>query len=308
LSESLRQLGSLEGLRDPVLILGFAVRQRGGRLAHEALLQLVKAWQAERVAEIDGDDFIDYTVRRPQRRYPDDKLTIEWPQIDIYLARPPGANRDFILAGGFEPHFRWPLLTRMIAEHMDAAGVRTVVSLRSFPGSVPHTRPAPVNLTASDIELEVQFGIQAETSKYEGPADFAATIGAQGEALRWKTVELSVIVPYYFRPMPSASASISLIKVLDHAFGTETSLVALTAAAAEDARVIEENLSSDEARAMIEELEHTYDEGLERGAFLAGGDTESETEGEKLPPGEDFVRDVERFFREGGSAGPPKEE
>jgi hypothetical protein len=123
-------------------------------------------------------------------------------------------------------------------------------------------------------------------------------VGAHAESLRWKTVELSVIVPYYFRPIPSAGASISLIKVLDRAFGTETPLEALMESAAEDARVIEANLSSDEARTMISELERTYDEGLERGAFLGSSD-----DSEKLPPGEDFVRDVERFFREGGKPG-----
>lgn len=282
-----------------MLIVGFAVRQRGGRLAHAALTSLEEAWHADVVAEIDGNDFIDLTVRRPMRRNLDSGASIEWPKLQVSVASPAGATRDFVLLSGFEPHFRWTTLVGIIEEYMDAVGVRTVVSLRSFPGSVPHTRPAPVNLTASDIDLEVQFGIQAETSKYEGPADFAATFGAQAESLGWKTVELSVIVPYYFRPMPSAAATISLIKVLDHAFGTQTPLEALQDAAAGEAKVIEENLSSAEAKSMIEELERTYDEGLDRGAFLSSGETDTTA----LPSGAEFVEDIERFFRESGTSG-----
>ena len=58
----------LRELKDPVLVVGFAVRQRAGRLAHVALTYLVEAWQAELVAEIDPDDFLDFTVRRPEQR------------------------------------------------------------------------------------------------------------------------------------------------------------------------------------------------------------------------------------------------
>jgi hypothetical protein len=283
-----------------VLITGFAARQRGGRLARTALTSIAQAWKAELALEIDGDDFFDFTVRRPERLNLESGYMIDWPTIQAFVASPEGATRDFLLLGGFEPHFRWATLEGLITKYAESAGVGTLVTLRSFPGEVPHTRPVPVRLTASDIDTEVQFGVQAETSRYQGPADFASVLGARAESLGWKTVELSVIVPYYFRPMPSAAATISLIQVLDHAFGTRTPIESLQAAAVEEAAAVSEGLARNlEVQSMVHELERTYDEGVERAAFLSPGTTETTP----LPSGQELVEDIEKFFRDMGPSG-----
>lgn len=298
--DAVRLKAPLRELKDPVLVVGFAVRQRAGRLAHVALTYLADAWQAEPVAEIDPDDFLDFTVRRPEQRRLGDKVTIEWPKTQIFAARPPGSSRDFLLLGGFEPNFRWPTFISAIMEYMQAAGVRTIVSLRSFPGSVPHTRPAPVNLTASDVELEVQFGIQAERAKYEGPADIAAVLGAAGQSFGCETVELSVIQPYYVPRSATSAATLSLIRVLDHAFGITTPTESLQAAVADEAREIEESFANqEEVHAMVRELEQTYDEGLEQLDFLSPGLNDAGP----LPSGEELIEDIERLFREKGTPG-----
>jgi hypothetical protein len=287
-------------MRDPVLVTGFAARQRGGRLARTALTSIAQAWQGELVLEINGDDFFDFTVRRPERLNRDQGVSIDWPTIQAFAARPDKATHDFLLLGGFEPHFRWATLVELITKYAETAGVGTLVSLRSFPGEVPHTRPAPVRLTASDIDTEVKFGVQAETSRYQGPADFGAVLAAQAELLGWKTVDLSVIVPYYFRPMPAAAATISLIRVLDQAFGTDTPTETLQTAAVKEAAAVDEGLAGNgEAQSMVRELERNYDEGLERAAFLSPGSEERTT----LPSGEELVEDVERFFRDKGAPG-----
>jgi predicted ATP-grasp superfamily ATP-dependent carboligase len=300
--EALQIKQQVKDLRDPILIAGFAVRQRAGRLANAALIYLTEAWHAELVAEIDPDDFLDLTVRRPEQRRPDNKVVIEWPRTQIFVAKPPGAKHDFLLLGGFEPHFRWPTFVSAITEYLEPTGARTMISLRSFPGSVPHTRPTPVNLTASNVELEVQFGVQAETTRYEGPADLAAVLGVRLQSLGWETVELSAIQPYYFPRMPNPAVTISLVKLLDHAFGIETPIDSLQTAAEEASKVVEESFANNaEARTMVQELEEAYDQSLDRLSFLA----ETPDEPSALPTGEELIQDIERLFRESGQSGGP---
>ena len=290
-------------LRDPVLIAAFAVRRRAGRLATQTLEHVVEAWEAEQVARVDLDEFLDFTVRRPDVKRPDDQtILIEWPETRLLVASPAGATRDFLLLTSYEPHFYWRRYVTAVTAYADSLGVKTLVSLRSFPGSVPHTRPAPILINSSDVDLELQFGVQSRRNRYEGPTDIAGVLAAQAQSLRWQTVDLTVLQPYYFPRMPNAAATMAMLKVLDHAFGTDTALGSLPETAEAQNRAIESDVASDaETRAVISELEKSYDAGAERMDFLADdGDDSPGTAGE-LPSGEEAIQQIERLLR-GGSA------
>ena len=290
------ELKDLSELREPVLIAAFTAQRRGGRIATRALTHLVDNWQAECVARIESQAFTDFAVRRPQTRRRRDRSVIEWPDTSFYLARPEGANRDFVLLVGPEPNFRWREFAETVASYADRAGVKTLVGLRGMPGQVPHTRPAPVYLNASDVEFELQFGVQQRERRYEGPTDIGSVIAAQVQSLRWQTVELSVIQPDYFPRMPNAEANLALIRVLDRAFGTKTPIGPLEETARTQRASIDESISEDEGtKAAILEREQTYDSQLEKLDFLAAGGAQSMS----LPSGAEVIEEVERLFREG---------
>jgi proteasome assembly chaperone (PAC2) family protein len=298
MDETIEVISELPQLRDPVLIAGLAVRRRGGRLPSQTLSYLIDAWDARLVARIDADDFLDFTVRRPEVRYEGDERIIDPPESKIYLAQPPGANRDFIILNGFEPNWRWRVYTNAIVDYADAAGVKTLVSLRCFPGQVPHTRPSPVTINASDVNLELQFGVQAATMRYEGPTDVMGVLAAGGQAKRWQTVDLTVLQPYYYPRLPNAKAQLGLIRAIDRAFGVSTPLESLEVDARAQVKLIDESMTSNvEEAAALHELEEAYDRGLERMDFLATDDPPAE-----LPSGQDVVREIERLFREGTSS------
>jgi proteasome assembly chaperone (PAC2) family protein len=52
-------------LRDPVLVAAFRGWNDGGQGASLAAGYLAKAWEAERFAEIDAEDFYDFQATRP---------------------------------------------------------------------------------------------------------------------------------------------------------------------------------------------------------------------------------------------------
>src|SRR5262245_26924377 len=98
-------LKAREPLRAPVRNAGHAVR--GGRSAGRALDWLAKAWDAEAVAELESDVYLDLTIRRPDVDFSPEKTSLTWPDAKIYLAHAPNAKQDLLLLGGFEPHFFW---------------------------------------------------------------------------------------------------------------------------------------------------------------------------------------------------------
>jgi hypothetical protein len=286
-------------LRDPVMVLALAVRRRAGRAASGVIDHLVEAWDAELVAQLDAQDTMDLTVRRPQIRRSEESVELDWPDIDAYVASPRGSEHDFILVTGFEPHFHWRTFVEGLADYADALGVKTLISLRVFPGLVPHTRPAPVLINSSDIELELQFGVQTGTSRYEGPADAASVFAAKAQQLRWRTVDLTVLQPEYMPRGANPAATLSFATALDHVYGTNSVNDELRSAVATQRSEIDEAIATDaEKRGAIAELESQYDAGAERMDFLRSGGMQSPN----LPSGEQVIEEIERMFREGGDA------
>jgi hypothetical protein len=283
-------------LKDPILITGFGVRRRGGRSASRAVKRIADLWKAELVARIDCEDYVDLTDRRPDIDTADYRL--EWPDTNVYLAKPPGSKHDLLLAVGFEPNFHWSSFTNLIAAYADGLGVKTLVSVRSFPGEVPHTRPTPILISSSDIELELQFGVQARGSRYQGPTDVAGVLATRVQDMRWRWADLTALQPHYFPRMPNHQLTLTLTRVFDHAFGTQTALEALQADARRQIRAIDQSISgSRESRSAVEELEQRYDASAERMDFL----TLPAQEQASLPSGQEIIEEVERLFREGSS-------
>ena len=295
MNEIIESVVAVGPLRDPVLVTGFLVQRRGGRLASSVLSHLLGEWHAELIAKIQPGDFYDFTSLRPQVRISEGKPVIEWPEVLIFLANKEGATRDILLLVGSEPHLRWRTFIEAVADYVEKLGVRLIVNLRSFPAPTPHTRPAPIFPVSSDRELASKFGTPRDGFKFEGLTDITEVLSVQVQSSGCQSVDLSVLQPFYFRPMPRAQASIAWIKALDRAFGGETSLELLEKTADEETRAINETSAENaEMQSMIHELEQRYDSGSIWSQVEPGAQTS------ELPSGEAVVNEIERLLRESG--------
>ena len=284
----MNELTRLGPLRDPVLLAGFVVHRQAGRIGSRAVAYLVSQWKGELVARMDSQDFMDFTTDRPESLFVGEARTIKWPDTLVYMARPEGADRDFLLLVGFEPHLRWNGFTKDLAAYADAAGVKTLVSIRGFPATVPHTRPTPVQVTTSDAELGARFGPQASRPAYEGPVDILGVLAAAGQEKGWQTVDLSVLQPSYFPRMRNAAATMAVVTLLDKAFGTSTAIESLQLTAEQQIATLEQNAPPEaEFRSMVRELERLYDEARDKSEFLCTGT------GPELPSGQEAVDEIE---------------
>ena len=291
--EALRQLNEIRPLDDPVLVGALSGFTDSSGAALAAVDYLIEAWNAEPLAEIDPEQFFDFTVQRPRVELVDGERKIDWPTNRFYVARPDGATRDFVLLSGVEPHLRWRQFTGIIASVAEAVGSTMSITLGAQPAGVPHTRPVPVSLSASEASFEKLFNLKAPESRYQGQTGIVGVLNLGLRARGWKNASLWAMVPHYSTVGPNPNVAISLIEIINQSFGTSTDIQALR----EDAERFDEQVravlaDSDEATTYIQQLEEQFD--AQQPPLPAPRDPQQQ----ELPSAEDLLTDLERFLKD----------
>jgi proteasome assembly chaperone (PAC2) family protein len=280
----LRMVGRPE-LRRPVLVAAFRGWNDGGQGATLAAGYLARLWQAERFADIDPEEFVDFQSNRPLVSL-DEGLTrrIEWPENAFYHARIAGTDRDVVLLLGVEPSLRWRTFCKLVVDLARDLDVELLVTLGSLLADVPHTRAAPVTGAASDPELVASLGLQH--SRYEGPTGI---VGVLQDACRREglpAASLWAAVPHYVSLAPSPRAARALCDRLAQLLGVPIDTRELAEAEESYSEQVSEAVASDEeTAAYVADLERRTDElDLE--------------EHEDLPSGDTLAAELTRFLRE----------
>ena len=112
-------------LREPAAILAFEGWNDAGESASSALRYLAEATQAVPLAEIDPEEFFDFTVKRPNVRVGEGSLRqIDWPTFALRYASA-GPDRDLVLGVGPEPHFHWRRYIAHLVELLEEMGAHS---------------------------------------------------------------------------------------------------------------------------------------------------------------------------------------
>jgi len=95
-------------LRAPVMVCAFKGWNDAGEAATAALSYIRGSFDARDVAEIDPEEFYDFTAVRPTVNLTEGSVReIEWPENTFSVAPVPGADGDLVLLQGVEPSLRW---------------------------------------------------------------------------------------------------------------------------------------------------------------------------------------------------------
>jgi len=209
-----------------VLVAAFRGWNDGAQGASLAASFLAQAWNAERFADIDPEDFFDFQAVRPQVAL-EDGLTrrIDWPENAFFRASIPNADRDAILLLGVEPNTHWRTFTGEIVELTRDLGVELVVTLGALLADVPHTRPAPVTGSASDPKLVDELGLAA--SRYEGPTGIVGVLHDGCRRSGLPSASLWAAVPHYASLVSSPKAAHALCVRLGSLLDVELDLADL---------------------------------------------------------------------------------
>jgi len=270
-------------LTRPVLIAAFRGWNDGAQAASLAAGYLAKAWEAERFADVDPEDFFDFQAARPHVSLEDGVTRrIDWPETAFYHARPEGSDRDVVLLLGIEPNLRWRTFTELVIGLVRELGVEMMITLGALLADVPHTRPSPVTGSASDPELVRQLGLSS--SRYEGPTGIVGILHDACKRADIQSASLWAAVPHYVSLTPSPRAAVALCERLSSLIGIDVDVEELeTAARSYEEQVSEAVASDEETSTYVEELERRVDELEEQ---------------PDLPSGDALAAELTRFLRE----------
>ena len=235
-------------LREPALLLALEGWNDAGEAATTAVRFVAGEVGAAPLAEIDGEEYFDFTVRRPLVRVEDGVARgLEWPDCRFgYAAAPavPGAEpRDLVTCDGVEPHLRWRDWSEHLLHLVDELGIRRVVLLGAFLGEVLYSRPVEVTGVASEPELLAALGV--EPVRYAGPTGM---IGVLGQRLRDRGCRVAALwagLPHYVEVSPNPRGALALLERALPFLGIELDLEPLRSSARECEERISAMVSSD---------------------------------------------------------------
>lgn len=263
---------------EPVLIAAFEGWNDAGDAATTAVRQLRDAWGATAFAEIDPEEFYDFTETRPSIERVTGDARIRWPANRFSTASPEGAP-SVILLRGVEPQLRWRTFCDQVIEVASATNARLVVTLGALLAEVPHSRPTPVYGTADDPE--VARALHLEASSYEGPTGIVGVLHDRCRVAGVNSASLWAAVPSYVPAAPSPKAALAIVDRVCDLLGTRIDRQSL----ADDGASYESQITAlvaedDDTATYVAQLEEAYDRDA-----LAG------------LTGDRLVSEVEQFLR-----------
>lgn len=248
------QIHSVENLRDPVLVLAYAGWSDAGDAATLAVRTLMEQLEVTRFAQIDTEDFLDFTVVRPHVRLRDDGgREIVWPNHEFFATSLAPQPTDLLVGLGFEPHLRWKAYTDAMMRIVRAARVRTVVLLGALLDEVIYSRPVGVAVYTADAELAER--LEVTPPSYEGPTGINGILADRLRREGVACVSLWARIPHYVPLKPNSRGALALLHTLEAVTELRFDLTLLKQQAAEFDQQVSEVISNDpELSAYVREL------------------------------------------------------
>ncbi len=281
-------------LRQPILIAGFSGWNDAGEAASSAVRFIQRRWRAETVAEIDPEEFYDFTQLRPQVRLKDGERIVEWPPNTFSAKRVEHLDRDVILLSGIEPHLSWRTYIEQILQVCRTFDVAGVIVLGALLGEASHARPVRVSGSATEPWLAEALSLgERRGSSYQGPTGI---VGVLTQTLRDEGIPSASLwanIPFYVQRTPNPKGSLALLERLNRGFGFDLTLHDLEVFAARfEAQVAADIEQNPEVAEYARRVADATDDEDEDDAV------EEPRTPEELPDAASMVEDLERFLRE----------
>lgn len=272
----------------PTMIVAFAGWPDAAEAATRAVRYLVRKLPAKKFAEIDPEEFYDFTVVRPQTRTnrQGDRI-IRWPQNDLYYYAPEEESRRFILFVGTEPNLKWRAYSNILTSIAVRHEVKLIVSLGALLDAVPHTREPRITGRASSQELTQKaewLGIR--NSGYQGPTGIHTAFMDACTNLNIAHASVWGHCPHYVNTTPDPRVSRALLTRLRSLIDVDVDLEELRLAGEAYQEEVNKVIAKQpDVSSYVTRLEQRYDAA------------ESNQPSEEIPSPDTMVRELEDFLR-----------
>ncbi len=256
-------------LHDGTLVLAFNGWMDGGDVSTGTVERLVDLLDADLIAEIDPERFYIYNfpgsmelsaLFRPHIEIEDGLIkSVDMPSSNFYCHE----TANLCLFVGREPNMHWKAFGECIFKFAAEVGIKHILFVGSFGGSVPHTREPRLYVTCSEpallTEME-QFGVRR--SGYEGPGSFTSYLMTRATTAGLKMTSLVAEIPGYLQgsnPLSIEAVTRRLAKILKLPLDLDSLRSASTEWELQVSSAVDEN---EELAATVRNLEEEYDNGL----------------------------------------------
>jgi proteasome assembly chaperone (PAC2) family protein len=280
-------------LRSPLLIVAFAGWNDAAESATTAARIFIEKWSAERFADIEPEDFYDFTSTRPTVSVaPDYQRNLAWPTNSFFFHVDPLLERDVIVLVGNEPQLKWRTFTGEIMDVARQCGVEMILTLGALLADTPHTRPVPLIGFATDAALlERLRALQVGPTRYQGPTGILGVIHDAARQAAIPAISLWASVPHYLGISQNPKVARALLCVVDQLFKLGLDFSDVDRAIERfDQQISAIIATNPEAQTYLEELERRAD-------AVAEGQTEEGEEAFTLPSSEALIKDLEEFLK-----------
>ena len=268
-------------LRQPVMVVAFGGWSDAGDAATAAVRYLTEQWDGQPFADVDPEDFFDFTSTRPEVRLDGEGVRhVDWPTNTFHACSVPGTGIDVVTLAGIEPQLRWRTFSEHVIGVAHAVGARLVVTLGALLAEVPHSRP--VSVFGTSYDEQVMDSLELNPSRYEGPTGMTGVLHQACQDDGLASAGLWAAVPTYVPAAPSPKAALALVQRTARLLEVSISTAELQLATDAYERQVSELVREDEETSdYVAQLEQRYDE-----------------EPDGFTDGESLVDEVERFLRD----------
>jgi len=199
-------------LRETPLVLAFDGWNDAGEAASTAVRFVEEAICSVPLADIDCEEFLDFTVQRPSVRLDEkDGRVIDWPRVEFRYGAI-DSSRELVLGRGSEPHLRWRAFAEIIVDLAARLRVRKVVLLGAYVADVVYSLPVAVTGFSTRPEGLDEIGVLP--SGYEGPTGI---LGVLADRLAREGIEVTSLwagLPHYISVSPNPRGALALVQKL----------------------------------------------------------------------------------------------
>ncbi|UCH51936.1 MAG: PAC2 family protein [Chloroflexota bacterium] len=285
----------LPELRNPDFIVALAGWSDAAQVATGTVLYLAKSLDATGFAQIEGDQFYDFSTTRPKVTADRGLITsLQLPQTSLFYWKNQRADHDLVLLHGIEPQLHWQKFVDTILDLASMLKVRRIYALGGLYDSTPHTKePRLSGLVNVSNLLAVLRRHNIEPINYQGPSSLHSLLLTNCAQKNVEAISLWGHAPFYVRVETNPTVCLGLVKKLTELLEIEVDTEELIKAGERLQNTLNQLLAdSEELRHYIQKLEEQYEiQGITPGEPLQGADR--------------IIKEVEDFLRDQRHRGEP---
>jgi proteasome assembly chaperone (PAC2) family protein len=277
----------LPELRQPDMLIALSGWSDAAKVATGSVLYLARTLDASGFAQIEGDQFYDFSNSRPEVTIDGGLIKLlQLPVNSLLYWKNDKTDHDLILFHGIEPNFHWQKFVDTMLELAGSLGVRRIYALGGLYDNTPHTmEPRISGVVNKDDLLAVLKKHNIESINYQGPSSIHSFILTNCAQKEIEAISLWGHAPFYVRVETNPMVCLGLIRKLAELLEIEVDLTELIKAGEYLEDMLNRLLSdNEELQQYIKKLEEQYE--------IQGTST-----GEPSPGADRIVREVEDFLR-----------